>query len=74
MPSPVKINGTWTLNGVQLVGFTVTGTSAADTIDLWDWTGTPALSGGIMRSNGGGGQRHHHRHGLERCHEWRRGQ
>ncbi|MCA3657809.1 MAG: hypothetical protein IOC02_09435 [Methylobacterium sp.] len=55
MPSPVKINGTWTLNGVQLVGFTVTGTSAADTIDLWDWTGTPALSGGIMRSNGGAG-------------------
>jgi Ca2+-binding RTX toxin-like protein len=55
MPSPVKINGVWTLNGVQLLGFTVTGTSGDNTIDLWDWTGTPALSGGIMYSDGGAG-------------------
>lgn len=55
MPYPVKINGVWTLNGVQLLGFTVTGTSGDNTIDLWDWTGTPALTGGIMYSDGGAG-------------------
>jgi Ca2+-binding RTX toxin-like protein len=55
MAYPVKVNGIWTLNGVQLLGYTVTGTSGSDTIQLSDWFGTPALTGGIMYSDGGAG-------------------
>ncbi len=55
MPSPTRINGIWTLNGVQLLGSTVTGTTNGDLIQLSDWFGTPALSAGTMYSDGGAG-------------------